>query len=411
MTIHMNITHITTIDEITGFLKSTAKFTLAVGSKKEVYEWLNNLLIKLKYHKLKKKEKRIAKRFIEKITGYTSGHIKRLIGKHKRGELRWKKWQKPEFSKVYTDKDIELLHEVDSAHKLSGKSTRKILERELKFFGKKEFRKLANISVSHIYNLRGRVSYQRMGKIFEKTKPTVVNIGKRKKPQPFGRPGFLRVDTVHQGDRGKTKGLYFINVVDEVTQWEHVFCVPVISEKYMKPILKLLVKLCPFKIINFHSDNGSEYINRVVEDLLNKLHIRQTKSRPRKTNDNALVEGKNGAVVRKHFGYNYIPATESNAHILNVFCINYLNPYLNFHRPCGFATTEIDKKGKEKKKYHIQNYQTPYEKFKSLKQAKKYLKPNINFDQIDQIAYTDSDTEFAEKMNQEKLIAYKKLKF
>ena len=54
----------------------------------------------------------------------------------------------------------------------------------------------------------------------------------------------------------------------------------------------------PFRILGFHSDNGSEFINHKVEALLNKLLIEQTKSRPRHSNDNGLVESKNGAVTR-----------------------------------------------------------------------------------------------------------------
>jgi transposase InsO family protein len=309
---------------------------------------------------------------------------------------------------VYQQTDIALLHEVDEVHQLSGEATCHILHREYEGFGKKEFERLSRISASHIYNLRHRVSYQRMGKIFTKTKPRVVNIGKREKPDPQGKPGFLRVDTVHQGDKNKQKGVYFINVIDEVTQWEFVFCVKTISERYLKGVLQALYKLCPYKVVNFHSDNGSEYINKTVAQILNRLYIKQTKSRPRKSNDNALVESKNSSIIRKHFGYFHIPATEHNAHVLSSFCINYLNPYLNYHRPCGFATTVVDKKGKEKKKYD--KYMTPYERFKCLKDAEQYLRPGISFKELDQIAYVMSDTEFARLMNGKKVMAFKNLK-
>jgi transposase InsO family protein len=59
----------------------------------------------------------------------------------------------------------------------------------------------------------------------------------------------------------------------------------------------------PFPIRGFHSDNGSEFINQTLARLLNKLLIEQTKSRLRHSNDNGLVETKNGAVIRKHMGY------------------------------------------------------------------------------------------------------------
>lgn len=337
MTIQMNISHIITLKQIASFLRSTGGFTLQTKSKREVYKWLNRLLTKVRYLKLKKKEKRLVKEFIQKVAGYSDVQTKRLISKHRKGQLVWIKWQRG-FPNLYTNADIELLHQVDVAHKLSGKSVKRILEREYEVYNRLEFRRLKNISVAHIYNLRKSKQYHRLGRFFSKTNPTIIPIGLRQKPRPYNKPGFLRVDTVHQGDKNNKKGVYWINMVDEVTQWECVFCVPAITEKFIKPILADITKQFPFRIINFHSDNCSEYINYVVAALLNKLQIRQTKSRARKHNDNALVESKNGSIVRKHFSYFHIPATKKNADLLTKFCIKHLNPYLNFHRPCGFAT-------------------------------------------------------------------------
>ena len=183
----------------------------------------------------------------------------------------------------------------------------------------------------------------------------------------MGIPGFLRVDTVHQGDRKIAmfkyeKGVYHLNLVDEVTQWEMVFCVETISELHLKPIFEQLQQMFPFVILNFHSDTGRENINYMVADILNRLVINQTKSRSRHCNDNALVESKNGSIIRKHMGYSHIP--KSYAQEINEFYQKFFNPYLNFHRPSGFATTTIDRRGKEKKKYDI--YLTPYAKLKTL---------------------------------------------
>lgn len=408
MTITMNISHIRTLDQIEHFLKESSALNVEPNSKKETYEWLQQFLLKIRYRKLKRKEKKTVKIFIEKVTGYSHVHLKRLLQKHRQGALIWKPWQKGSFAAVYDENDIALLHHTDRVHKLSGPATKEIFKREHEVFRHQEFEKLKNISVSHIYNLRKRVSYLRRGKNFEKTKSVVSSIGKRMKPRPNGRPGFLRVDTVHQGDLNGRKGVYHINIVDEVTQSEFVFSVVAISERYLKIVLEELIILCPFVIINFHSDNGSEYINKVVADILNRLHIKQTKSRPRKHNDNALVETKNGSIIRKTFGYFHIPATEENANMLTQFCKQWLNPYLNYHRPCGFATSKFDRKGKEKKIY--ETYMTPYEKLKSLKNAACYLKRHIFFEDLDKIAYAESDTEFGLKMNSAKEIMMQKLR-
>ena len=403
----MDISSIATLADIEKFLRTSADWDLKPCGKKETYAWMQGLLSKIRYRKLRKKEKRRVKIFLQKVTGYSPRHLKRLFQKHREGTLLWRVWQKNSFASVYDENDIALLHKTDSVHHLSGSATRKVFEREYDVFGHKEYRKLKNISVAHIYNLRKKTGYLRRGKNFDHTKSSASVIGKRMKPKPLGRPGFLRVDSVHQGDFNKEKGVYFINMVDEVTQSEFVFCVPGISEKYLRAVLEELMILCPFTVINFHSDNGSEYINKVVADILNRLHIGQTKSRPRKHNDNALVESKNGSVIRKTFGYFHIPATEKNAGLLSRFCKEWLNPYLNFHRPCGFATTKIDKKGKEKKIYGT--YMTPYEKLKSLPHADRYLRRNISFEGLDAIAHQNSDTEFGLRMNEAKATMFMKL--
>jgi hypothetical protein len=188
--------------------------------------------------------------------------------------------------------------------------------------------------------------------------------------------------------------------VDEVTQWELCAAVETISDRHMLPVLLVILEQFPFVIAEFHSDNGSEFINYKVLAILKRLHSTLSKSRPRRHNDNALVETKNGSIIRKAWGYDHIPARQ--APVLNQWYEDWFNTYLNFHRPCGFATVVRDKKGKEKLVYRPKDYMTPYEKFRSLPGAEQYLKPGITFDQLDFVAYAMSDTEFAELMEQAK---------
>ncbi len=204
----------------------------------------------------------------------------------------------------------------------------------------------------------------------------------------------------------KEKGVYHINIVDEVTQWEIVGCVERISEDYLLPLLKDLLAQFPFTIINFHSDNGSEYINNVVAKLLNKLLISQKKSRPRHPNDNGLAEGKNNFVIRKYIGYRFID--KGYAKSFNKFYQEDFNVYLNFHRPCGYPTITIDKRGKQKKKYDM--YQTPYAKLKSLPEAVKYLKKGVSFEKLNKVAFTNSDNEFVGIMQKKKEVLFNSFK-
>ena len=234
---------------------------------------------------------------------------------------------------------------------------------------------------------QGRISYQ-------PTKPTPVCIGERRAPRPNGRPGYLRVDTVHQGDGEAGKGLYHINVVDEVTQWQIVGATPHISESWLLPLLEAMLEQFPFRIRGFHSDNGSEFINHTVAKLLEKLLVEQTKSRPRQSNDNGLVECKNGAVVRKHMGYLHIGAEHAAA--VQRFYAKHFNPYLNFHRPCGQPELVLSAKGKLKRVYR--QYVTPWEKLGSLPEMEAYLKPGISVAELQREARRQSDTTAAEQM-------------
>lgn len=340
------------------------------------------------------------KNYIRQMTGLSDDRLTKLITRKKRfGQLWLGSTRRHRFPRKYTPQDIARLIETDNFHlRLSGPATKEILNREYKLFRKEAYQNISNISCSHIYNLRATRQYQSHSLTIKKTNPTKVPIGERRKPEPQGKPGFLRVDTVHQGDLDKEKGVYHINITDEVTQWEIIGSVEKISEYYLEPLLKDLIAQFPFTIINFHSDNGSEFINKVVAKLLNKLLIQQTKSRARHCNDNALIEGKNGSIIRKHIGYRHIP--RRYAQTINQFYKEYLNIYLNYHRPCGYATVMTDKKGKQKKIYNT--YQTPYERLKSLPNAKQYLKPGKTFEILDRIAYQKSDNDFAQEMQKAK---------
>lgn len=402
MTIKMNDSHIISIAQIKEFLKVHQGIKLKSVSRREKYKWIENILIKFRYFSLKKKGRTTVRRYIMQITGLSKSQVTRIITEKKKfGKIWVGSTTRHRFTKKYTPTDIALLVETDNAHqRLSGPATKTTLQREYEKFGRQEYRIIKNISVSHLYNLRATRQYRSHSLTIKKTQSKQVPIGERRRPEPYGRPGFLRVDSVHQGDYGKKKGVYHINIVDEALQWEIVGSIEKISEYYLKPLLQDLTEQFPFKIINFHSDNGSEFINKIVAELLNKLLIQQTKSRARHCNDNALAECKNGAVIRKHMGYVHIPQNLAKA--VNQFYKRYFNIYLNYHRPCGFATIAKDKKGKEKKVYKQEDYQIPYEKLKSLENAEQYLKDNVSFRMLDKITYEKSDNQFAQEMQKVK---------
>jgi transposase InsO family protein len=396
------------LEAIGRFVEASEALRFEGENRQQVYGWLERVLVEQEYSQQGKAARGLVRRYVEKMTGMSRSQVTRLIARYTAtGLVRPTVYQRRRFPDRYTRADVELLALVDEAHEtLSGPATRRILEREVELYGKQEYVRLAGISVAHLYNLRKSQRYRERRLNYIKTRPTAVSIGERRKPDPQGRPGYLRLDTVHQGDQPDAKGVFHIDAVDEVLQWQVVGSTPRISEAYLKPVLEDMMRQFPFRIRGFHTDNGSEFINRTVAELLNKLLIEQTKSRPRQSGDNGLVETKNGAVIRKHIGYGYIDAGHADA--INNFYREYLNPYLNYHRPCAQADVEIDEKGRKRVRYR--RYRTPLETLLALDKPAQYLRQGLSINALKRIAAALSDTEAARRMQQAKNKLFEKLR-
>lgn len=386
------------LEQIRAFVEASGEVEFQGRDQEEVYAWVNETLQEHGYRKLGRAGKGLLRRYVAKMTGLSRAQVTRLITRYQQdGAVKPRRYQRHRFTSRYTSADIELLAKVDEAHEtLSGPATRKILQREFHDFGHAGYQRLARISVAHIYRLRATRTYRHRRIAYQPTRPAKVAIGERRTPGPLGRPGYLRVDSVHQGDLHGVKGVYHINAVDEVTQYQIVGATAQISEAWLLPVLADMLEQFPFQIRGFHSDNGSEYINKTVEKLLNKLLIEQTKSRPNRCNDNGLVESKNGAVVRKHMGYGHIAAPHAEA--IAAFYREHFNPYLNFHRPCGVPEPGIDGKGKPRKRYRW--YATPWEILRQLPDVARYLRPTMTIEELDRRAGRMSDTEAAMQMRE-----------
>ena len=259
------------------------------------------------------------------MTGLSRAQITRLVKLYSAGErVKPKSYRRHRFASRYSRADIELLASVDEAHEtLSGPATQKIRQREFHEFGQQQYERLSQISVAHLYRLRKSRAYRERRVVYQPTRPTTVSIGERRAPQPEGRPGYIRVDTVHQGDLDGVKGLYHINAVDEVTQWQVVGATAYISEAWLIPVLEAMLTQFRFRIRGFHSDNGSEFINHTVAGLLNK------------------------------------------------------------HRPCSVPERVMNAKGKEKRVYRW--YATPWEILRQLPGIAGYLKPEITSESLEPV--------------------------
>ena len=233
------------LEQIRVFLQGSEEIRFAGRSRKEIYSWVGATLVDQQYQLLKKAHKGLLRSYLAKMTGLSRAQVTRLIGQYRdKGTIEERHYTRRRFASVYTRADIGLLAEVDEAHEtMSGPATQKILYREYHEYAHAEFERLCRISIPHIYNLRKSGTYRKRRIVYEATRPVSVSIGERRKPDPQGRPGYLRVDTVHQGDRDGVKGVYHINAVDEVTQWQIVGATEQISEAWLLPILEEMLVL------------------------------------------------------------------------------------------------------------------------------------------------------------------------
>lgn len=398
MKTYMDDSRIENLSELVAFVKGLGKTELRVESILERYILIKTTVEKFGYSTLRKRDKHIVYLYLRRLTGYHKAQLLRLIKRVvSEGKLAKKPYVRKNPNVIYTQADLKLLETTDLVHcRLNSLATKEILRRMSEVYHKTEYDHVSGVSSSHINNLRRDPHYKSFW--VNGTKSVERSIVETREPEPNGKPGSIRVDTVHQRE------IYYLNLVDEITQWEIMIAVPMLSERYLLPALKLAISQFPFKIFNFHSDRGSEFINHIVAELLEKLRIEQTKSRSRHSNDNALVESKNGSVIHKNFGYAHIHKNQVDS--INQFIIHFFNPYLNYHRPCLYPTRErIDKYGKTRVVYD--EAKVPYDKLQEITGRKvNTLKEGVTWEQLDQIAIAYSDNDFAKLMRKQEHYAY-----
>lgn len=400
-----------TLQDLRAFTVGNGSFEFEPISHHEALQLIETTLRSFHYADLRKPDKGVVRAYLLKVTGLSRAQLTRRIAQFRdSGQVRDRRGRpgKP-YPRRYTEADIRLLAETDRLHeRLSGPAIRHICKRQYEQFGEARYQRLARISISHLYVLRRRRTYRRLIHAYQPTRSVKMpGIAARRKPRPEGRPGFLRIDTVHQGDLRELygcepiKGVYHLNAVDAVTQWEALFAVPALALRFVQPALEeMVLDTFPFEILGFHSDGGSEFINRATAALMARLQIDFTRSRPRHCNDNGLVESKNASIVRKQFGYGHIPV-RFHADI-NRFTVGVLSEHLNFHRPCWYAEQKIDPKGRIRQHYDPNRLMTPYEKFRSLPEAESYLRPGVTLTQLEALSRKRNDNDSARRVLRER---------
>ena len=230
------------------------------GSAEDRYGFIQRTFQRFHYSGLRRAEKGIALRYLGRMAGYSRKPLTRLVRQYSsEGQLR-RRHAPPVagFVLKFTAQDVALLAETDTLHgTLSGPATKRLMQRALEVFGDTRYDRLASISVAHLYNLRKVSGYATRCQHWTRTRATQVPIGERRPPDSQGRPGFIRIDSVHQGDLDGVKGIYHINAVDGVTQWQLVATCERISEAYLLPVLAELLAGFP-QWLGIHQPPGGE---------------------------------------------------------------------------------------------------------------------------------------------------------
>ncbi len=401
MILRLDIERLRTLDEVRDFMAGSEPVDFRFVERVHAYDFVRRVLVRSRYLRLARSDKGLVRRFLVKVTGFGRAQIARLISQYRetgRIEDRRRGPKRP-FPRRYTKADIGLLAEVDETlGGLCGAVTRRLMQRQYEVFGDARFERLSGLSNSHLYRLRQSVTYRRRRLTVARTRPTQVSIGERRKPHPAGRPGFLRVDSVHQGDLDGQKGLYEINLVDEVTQYEFVAAVEGISERFLVPDLEGSIEAFPFVVCGFHADNGSEYVNHRVAALLRKPHVEES---PGPARDAATTTPWSKARMPRWSGATSATTTSPGTRrprqrlpARRARSLPQLPPALPLPR------REDQRQGTHPQTYPFDNVTTPYLKLKSLDGAARYLRPGVTFEQLDQEALALDDLAAAATVNE-----------
>lgn len=132
MTIRMNDKNLVTLQQLEAFTRASGNIVFAGASRKEKYQWIEELLVRFFYFTLRKRDKMTIRRYIMKMTGYSKAQVTRLIRKKKqtRHVLAISSPTRSTFPTTYTTGDVARLIKVDEANgRLSGHATKKLFQR------------------------------------------------------------------------------------------------------------------------------------------------------------------------------------------------------------------------------------------------------------------------------------------
>src|SRR6202162_2248188 len=192
----MDDTEAVSVEQIRAFLAGSGEVQFAGQRRAEVYAWVERTLGGHAYQGWGRADKGVVRQYLARMTGRSRAQVTRLIAGHRKtGKVKVATYRRTQFATRYTAGDVGLLAYVDKAHgNLSGPATKRILERDYFDYGQAVYARLAGISVAQIYRFRNSAADRKRNTTDQPTRPTVIRIGERRKPQPHGRAGDLRIE-------------------------------------------------------------------------------------------------------------------------------------------------------------------------------------------------------------------------
>jgi hypothetical protein len=173
------------------------------------------------------------------------------------------------------------------------------------------------------------------------------------------RPGFVEADLVaHCGESTEGQYLSTLTTVDVILGWTECFVIRQRSQQVVSAAMDALRQRLPFPLLGLDCDNDGFFINGTLNRYCEQYQITFTRSRPYKKNDQAFVEQKNGAVVRRHVGYRRYTSSEA-ADVLTAL-YDELHAYVNFFQPTRKLLYKQRRGAKLYKRYD--RAQTPYQR-------------------------------------------------
>ena len=164
-------------------------------------------------------------------------------------------------------------------------------------------------------------------------------------------PGFVEADLVaHSGPVASGSFLQTLTLTCVATGWTE--CAPLLvrEQVLLSRVLTELRGLMPFPLLGFDTDNDTVFMNETIRDYCRAEGIEFTRCRPYRKNDQAFVEQKNGAVVRRIVGYRRFEGLAAAAALGRLYASARL--FVNLFQP-SFKLAEKERDGaRVRKRYH-----------------------------------------------------------